>query len=68
MSLNAKRDDFELQDLFAFAETASIKKSKAKTLISSVRDAVADWARYAAQAGLDDNTARRIAKAHRCNL
>lgn len=68
MSLNAKRDDFELQDLFAFAETASIKKSKAKTLISSVRDAVADWARYAAQAGLDENTARRIAKAHRCNL
>ncbi len=52
MSLNAKRDDFELQDLFAFAETASIKKSKAKTLISSARDAVADWARYPAQAGL----------------
>lgn len=68
MSLNAKRDGFELQDLFAFAETASIKKSKAKRLISSVRDAVADWARYAARAGLDSDTTRKIAKAHRCNF
>lgn len=68
MSLNAKRDGFELQDLFAFAETASIKKPKAKSLISSVRDVVADWACYAARAGLDDDTTRRIAEAHRCNF
>ena len=68
MSLNAKRDGFELQDLLALANAASIKKSKAKSLISSVRDAVADWARYASCAGIDGSTSRRIAKTHRCRL
>lgn len=68
MSLNAKRDGFELQDLLELANTASIKKSKAKSLISVVRDAVADWARYASRAGIDGSTAKRIAKAHRSKL
>ena len=68
MSLNAKRDGFELQDLLALASAASIKKSKAKSLISSVRDAVADWAHYASCAGIDGSTSRRIAKTHRCRL
>ena len=68
MSLNAKRDGFELQDLLELAGTASIRKPKAKSLISSVRDAVADWMHHASCAGIDDSTARRIAKAHRRNL
>ena len=68
MSLNAKRDGFELQDLLDLAGTASIRKPKVKSLISSVRDAVADWMRHASCAGIDGGTAKRIAKAHRCKL
>lgn len=68
MSLNGKRAGFELQDLLALAETASIRKPKAKSLISSVRDAVADWGRYASCAGIDRGTEGRIAKAHRRKL
>lgn len=68
MSLNAKRDGFELQDLLELAGTASIKKSKANSLISSVRDAVADWMNHASCAGLDGGIAKRIAKAHRRKL
>lgn len=65
MSLNGKRDGFEMDDLLAFAETASIKPTKAKTLISNVSEAVANWPQYAQDAGVDDATTRRIGNAHR---
>lgn len=65
MSLNGKRDGFVLEDLLAFAETASIKPTKAKTLISDVRDAVSNWLQYANEAGVDADTARKIGKTHR---
>lgn len=65
MSLNGKRDGFALEDLLAFAETASIKAAKAKSLISTVRDVVSNWPQYANEAGVDDHTIRRIGKTHR---
>ena len=68
MSLNGKRDRFDYEDLLAFAETASIKTTKAKALISKVADAVTDWSSYAEQAGVDDPTASKIAKTHRTEI
>lgn len=65
MSLNGKRDGFETADLLAFAETASIKPAKAKTLISNVSEVVANWPQYALDAGVDDETTRRIGNAQR---
>ena len=65
MSLNGKRDGFAMDDLLAFAETASIKPAKAKTLISNVSEVVANWPQYALDAGVDDETTRRIGNAHR---
>ncbi|MAZ15286.1 MAG: toxin HipA [Ahrensia sp.] len=65
MSLNGKRDGFETADLLVFAETASIKPAKAKTLISNVSEVVANWPKYAQSAGVDDANTRRIGKAHR---
>jgi serine/threonine-protein kinase HipA len=65
MSLNGKRDGFAVDDLLAFAETASIKPAKAKTLISNVGEAVANWPQYAHDATVDDATTRRIGNAHR---
>lgn len=65
MSLNGKRDDFEIADLLAFADTASIKPAKAKALISSVSQAVGKWPQYAQEASVDEETTRRIGNAHR---
>lgn len=65
MSLNGKRDGFETADLLAFAETASIKPAKAKSLISTVSEVVANWPQYSQDAGVDDETARRIGNTHR---
>ena len=63
-----KAERLEFKDLMAFVDTASIRKTRARSLISSVRDVVADWERYAAIAGLDAAAARKIAKIHRHEL
>ena len=65
MSLNGKRDGFEMDDLLAFAATASIKPTKAKTLISDVSEVVSNWPKYAQDAGVDEKTTARIANTHR---
>lgn len=65
MSMNGKRDNFVAEDLLSFAETASIKPSRAKALLSQVAEAVAAWSRYAEKAGIDEKTTVSIAKAHR---
>ena len=65
MSLNGKRDGFEMDDLLAFAENASIKPAKAKALISNVSEVVSNWPHYAQDAGVDDQTIRKIGNAHR---
>nr|WP_246476326.1 HipA domain-containing protein [Roseibium litorale] len=68
MSLNGKRDGFAMDDLLAFAETASIKPAKAKTFISNVGEAVSNWPQYAENAGVDDATTQRIGNAHQLSL
>ncbi|MBO9463311.1 type II toxin-antitoxin system HipA family toxin (plasmid) [Labrenzia sp. 5N] len=68
MSLNGKRDGFEMADLLAFAETASIKPTKAKTLISNVSEVVSNWPKYAQDAGVNNEKTRRIRNAHRSVL
>ena len=68
MSMNGKRDHFIADDLLSFAEIASVKPAKAKALVSQVADVVADWPRYAAEAGVAEETAISIARAHRTEL
>lgn len=65
MSLNGKRDGFEMADLLTFAKTASIKPSRAKSMISNISEAVANWPKYAQEAGVDEETTQRIGNAHR---
>ncbi|CUX65440.1 HipA domain-containing protein [Agrobacterium tumefaciens str. Kerr 14] len=65
MSLSGKRDGFRLEDLTAFAETASIKPAKARSLISNVREVVSNWPHYAQKAAIDEDTVGRIGKTHR---
>jgi len=68
MSLNGKRDDFEADDLIAFAGVGCVKKTKAKSILAEVSAAVADWRVHAANAGVPEREIVRIERAHRRDL
>ena len=50
MSMNGKRDGFTLADFRACAQSASMKRGRAETIVDEVRAAVAKWPDYAEQA------------------
>jgi serine/threonine-protein kinase HipA len=52
MTLNGKRDNFELEDFKACAKTASMKRGRAETIIDAVTAVVARWRDYADAAGV----------------
>ena len=66
MSLNGKRDNFTRSDLLVVAEQFGIKR--AADIIAAVGAAVADWNRFAKDAGVDRALIRTIARSHRLNL
>lgn len=68
MSLNGKRDKFDVDDLITFASVGGIKKTKAKTILGEVSAAVADWRAYAEKAGIQEVDMARIERAHRREL
>lgn len=65
MSLNGKRDDFERQDLIAFATNAGLKAARAQKLVDEVVAAVATWPDHAREAGVDERTVTRVSKSLR---
>jgi serine/threonine-protein kinase HipA len=68
MSLNGKRDDFELNDFRACAENASMKRGRAEDIIERVLSAVSKWRDHAREAGVPDEVAARIENAHRTDI
>lgn len=68
MSLNGKRDDFDLEDLIAFGAHCGFKRRKALGLIGEIAARVRDWPIYADEAGVFEPDADRIGKALRLNL
>ena len=65
MSLNGKRDGFELGDLVAFGEFAGLKKRKMKTIISEMIDIVKQWTEFAERAQVHDEHVTRIQRRFR---
>jgi serine/threonine-protein kinase HipA len=65
MSVNGKRDGFALEDLVALAGAGGIKAARATAVVEEVDAAVGRWRSFAAEAGVPENTASRIANAHR---
>ena len=65
MSINGKRDKFELDDFIQLASAAGIKKKKALTIAGEVNVAVADWQRHAKEAGIKSAVAKQIEKTFR---
>lgn len=68
MSLNGKRDGFEVEDLLAFAQTAGLKKAKAKALLGEVAASVKNWRRHATAAGVIARDVERIESTFRSQL
>ena len=68
MSLNAKRDNFDLEDFKACAKNASMKRGRAEEILQQVQNAVLKWKDFAKEAGVPDGVSRRIAKAQRIGI
>lgn len=68
MSLNGKRDEFELEDLLEFGRFADLKTRRATTMIQQVHSAVSGWLHFAAKAGVDTDQANAIQRTLRLGL
>ncbi len=68
MSINEKRDDFTLEDFRQCGETVSMQRERVDQIVDDVRRAVAGWPRFAEDAGMTDDDAERIGRAHRLTL
>jgi serine/threonine-protein kinase HipA len=65
MTLNAKRDDFTMQDFEACAKTAQMKRGRAATIVAEVQAVVKRWPTFAATAKLADAWRNKILLTHR---
>ena len=68
MTLNGKRDGFEVEDFVACARNASLKRGRATAILRDVQGAVSRWREFAEGAGVPAHSMRRIAAAHRTEL
>lgn len=65
MSLNGKRDHFELADLVQFGAFCGMKTRKARNIIDEIHTQAAAWMTFAQQAGVPERTAEAIHRATR---
>ncbi len=68
MTLNAKRDHFEVDDLIACAQAGGVKKSHAGQLLQQVSAAIEAWPSFAERAALSSSDQERIQRTLRCEL
>ena len=68
MSINGKRDHFELSDLIALANAGGIKKRKAEEITSEVSEAVGTWQKQVDAAGVSQKDANKIQNVFRMGL
>ena len=68
MTLNGKRDGFEVADFTACGRTASLKRGRAAAILREVQGAVSRWPEFAEAAGVPADAMRRIGAVHRTEL
>ncbi len=68
MSLNGKRNNFDLDDFKACAKNASIKRGRAEEILQQVHDTILRWEKFAEEAGVPSDVAESIHGAHRINI
>ena len=65
MTMNGKRDNFKMEDFIACANTASMKRGRAKTIVNDVLKTVSHWRDYADETGVSPQHRDRIQHALR---
>ncbi len=68
MSLNGKRDKFDLEDFKACARTVSMKRGRAEEILEEVQNAVLRWEEFSTQANVSDSFITKIENAHRLDI
>ncbi|HVY77880.1 MAG TPA: HipA domain-containing protein [Solirubrobacterales bacterium] len=68
MSLNGKRDGFELDDFVQCAEVVSMQRRRALAIVDEVAGAIADWPAHAAGAKVPESRAVEIGDTFRLEL
>ena len=68
MTMNGKRDDFNIEDFKACAKTASMKRGRAETIVRDVQNSVLHWRDYADEVGVPKAWREKIQRAHRLDL
>lgn len=68
MSINGKRDRFDVADLVACAKAASLKRGRAESILDQVRDAVRRWPSFAEETGVPTERIAAIARTHRLSI
>lgn len=66
MSLAGKRDNFSEEDFLELAKKVQVKKPR--EIMQQVTEAVANWPRFAAEAGVPEKQSAAIASTHRLQL
>jgi serine/threonine-protein kinase HipA len=67
MSLNGKRNGFDLSDLVAFGEFAGLKERRTKSIINEILDVVKHWTEFAQEAKVHDEHVTQIKRTLRVN-
>ena len=65
MSINGKRDHFELVDFYALGAMANLKDHKIDKILSHCAQTIKDWPRFGAQAQVRPSWIEEIGKNHR---
>lgn len=60
MTMNGKRDNFELANFRACPKTASMKRGRAETIVAEVQATVSSWPSFAAEAGVPEAVREKI--------
>jgi len=68
MSLNGKRDNFEIEDFIACAKNAAMKRGRAKEILREVEHAVSRWKEFAEESGVSNEIEQKIAAVHRMGI
>ena len=68
MTMNGKRDQFDLEDFRACARLASMQRGRADEIIDQVQTGVMKWPRFAYHAGVGTGVITQITDAHRTRI
>ena len=68
MSLNSKRDDFEMEDFITCAKNVSMKRGRAEEIVHEVQAAVLKWKQFADKSGVSPDVADGISKTLRTEI